>query len=539
MFRDFFSNSAIYRVLLLFLIVGAAGATVLGATYEVGPGRAYDSIGDVPWESLQAGDTVLIHWQSTPYREKWVICRQGTASSPIRIRGIPGPGGELPVIDGNGATTRPALNFWNEVRGVLKIGGAGIPPDTMPKHIVVENLHIRSGRPPYTFSDDGGSVRTYANNAAALYIEKGENITIRNCILQDCGNGIFVSSSTSQASRDILVEGSYIHSNGIEDSIYHHNNYTAAIGIIFQHNRFGPLRPGCLGNNLKDRSAGLMVRYNWIEGGNRQLDLVDGEDSGLIRSHPSYRETHVYGNVLIEPEAAGNRQMVHYGGDSGNSGAYRKGTMYFYHNTLVSTRSDRTTLMRLSTNDEHCDFRNNILFVTAGGGTLSLLDSSGILDLSHNWIKPGWVATFGSLGGVINDDGTSVQGENPGFEDPAGKIFTLTGGSDCIDAGTDLHPAVLSDADVARHYVKHRGDEARPTDGSLDIGAYEYSAATPSPCDISQDGSVNVIDLQLLINVILGIDTAHMGDLNGDGRTDVLDLQTLANVILGVMACPG
>ena len=62
-------------------------------------------------------------------------------------------------------------------------------------------------------------------------------------------------------------------------NLFHHNSYTAAIGITFEYNRYGPLLAGAGGNNLKDRSAGMVARYNWIEGGNRQLDLVDAEDS--------------------------------------------------------------------------------------------------------------------------------------------------------------------------------------------------------------------------------------------------------------------
>ena len=54
---------------------------------------------------------------------------------------------------------------------------------------------------------------------------------------------------------------------------------------------------------------------------------------------PSYRETFVYGNVLIEFDGEGNRQMIHYGGDSGREERYRNGTLYFYHNTVVSTRT--------------------------------------------------------------------------------------------------------------------------------------------------------------------------------------------------------
>ena len=89
-----------------------------GTLYEVGPNKPYASIGAGPWESLQAGDTVLIYWRSTPYKEKFVICRQGTAAAPITVRGVLGPNGELPVIDGNGATTRSTLNYWNQNRGV-------------------------------------------------------------------------------------------------------------------------------------------------------------------------------------------------------------------------------------------------------------------------------------------------------------------------------------------------------------------------------------------------------------------------------------
>ncbi len=60
----------------------------------------------MPWESLTAGDTVLIYYRATPYKEKCVICRVGTPAAPITVRGVLGPNGERPVIDGNGATTR-------------------------------------------------------------------------------------------------------------------------------------------------------------------------------------------------------------------------------------------------------------------------------------------------------------------------------------------------------------------------------------------------------------------------------------------------
>jgi hypothetical protein len=456
------------------------------ATYEVGPGKPFGSIGAVPWESLQAGDTVLIYWRTTPYKEKWVISRQGTAAAPITVRGVPGPNGELPVIDGSGATTRPTLNFWNQQRAVIKIGGSNVPADVMPRHIVIERLDIKSGRAPYTFTAANGTTQTYTDNAAAIFVEKGENITVRQSILRDSGNGFFVASSDTVASRSILVEGTYIYDNGIASSLYHHNNYTAAIGITFQYNRFGPPRAGTLGVNLKDRSAGLVVRYNWIEGGNRQLDLVDGEDSALIRTHPSYRSTFVYGNVLIEPAGAGNRQIVHYGGDSGEEPNYRKGTLYFFNNTIVSYRTDRNTIFRLSTNDERADFRNNVVYGTLPGNTQSLLDDTGILDMSHNWIKPGFVSTFNAtLGGVINNDGTTVTGSSPGFANEAAQDFSLAAGSGAVDKGTIISAAALPANDLLREYVVHRSSKARSFDGSIDIGAFELVSGQPAALAIA------------------------------------------------------
>ena len=451
-----------------------AAAPADAATYVVGPGQAYATPSAVPWESLQPGDQVLIHYRSTPYKDKWVICRQGTESLPIVVRGVPGPAGELPVIEGSGATTRLALDYWGEQRAVIKIGGASIPADTMPAYITIENLDVRAARPPYTFVDDGGATQSYVNNAAAIWIEKGEHIVIRNTRMHDAGNGLFVSSAEPDISRDILIEGNAIYDNGNVGSLYEHNTYTEALGITYQYNWLGPTKAGAGGNNLKDRSAGLIVRQNWIEGGNRQLDLVE-TDSLTIQNSAAYRTTFVYGNVLVETEASGNRQIAHYGGDNGTTSKYRKGRLHFYNNTMVSYRTDRTTLFRLSTNEERADVRNNVFYVTAAGSTLSLVDATGILDLTHNWFKPGRVATFGTLSGTINDDGTSIVGNSPGFRDEAGQDFRPAVGSAVANAGTGLAAVLLPEPGISRQYVRHQNSETRPDDGVFDLGAFELT----------------------------------------------------------------
>ena len=61
---------------------------------------------------------------------------------------------------------------------------------------------------------------------------------------------------------------------------------------------------------------------------------------------------------------------------------------------------------------------------------------------------------------------------------------------------------------------------------------------TTSKCDMNSDGAVNVLDMQMLVNAILGVQGAAANDINGDSRIDVLDLQILTNVILGLRSCP-
>lgn len=467
------------RLLFVFCFLISIDVGIDAAVYEVKPGTPIDKIAQVPWATLQPGDTVLIYWKATSYKEKWVICRQGTAAAPITVRGVAGPNGELPVIDGNGAVTPLNLNFASEQRGVIKIGSANIPADTMPKYITIENLDIRGAHPDYQFSDDGGNTQTYSSAASSIYVEKGENITVRNCIMHDSANGFFVASSDEMVSRNILVEGNYIYGNGISGSAFQHNNYTAAIGITFQYNRFGPLRAGSVGNALKDRSAGTVIRYNWIESGNRQLDLVDGEDSVQIRNDPQYRKTLVYGNLLIEPDGAGNSQITHYGGDSGTLADYRKGTLYFYNNTVISTRAGNTTLFRLSSNEENCDARNNIFYNTAAGSNMAMLDDTGVLSVSHNWVKSGWRTSHGTATGTLNNDNTFVNGTSPGFVNEVGQDFKLLSTSAAVNAGTVLNPNVIPADNAVRQYLKHQMSEARPVSGAFDIGAYEYSAIAP------------------------------------------------------------
>ncbi len=459
-----------FQLGLVLLFISTVGQAI---DYHVDSNPPYQNIGDVPWANIQAGDRVFIHWRATPYKEKWVINGVGTEQNPIQVIGVNGPQGQQPIIDGNGATTVPGVNFWNERRGLIKIGGSNTPDNDIPEHIIIENLDLRSARPPFQFTNDSGGTETYSNNAASVYVEIGQNITIRNNTIRDSGNGIFIGANGGQT-QDILIQKNHIYDNGIEGRIFEHNTYTAAIGIIYEGNHFGPLRTGALGNNLKDRSAGLVVRYNWIQDGNRQLDLVDAEDSSVLVNHPSYTTTHVYGNVLMESDGQGNSQMVHYGGDSGTTSDYRKGTLYFYNNTVISTRTGNTTLMRLSTNDETAHVFNNVYYGTGSGNLLALIGGSGQVDMEHNWFKTGWQDCHCTPTGTISDLGSNLTGSDPGFTSVANENWKLLATSVLINNGMAPVASLLPDHAVTQQYIKHQIMQSRPATDTMDIGAYEF-----------------------------------------------------------------
>jgi hypothetical protein len=57
-------------------------------------------------------------------------------------------------------------------------------------------------------------------------------------------------------------------------------------------------------------------------------------------------------------------------------------------------------------------------------------------------------------------------------------------------------------------------------------------------CDLNSDGGVNVLDLQRMVNIVLGISSFSSNyDLNKDGKIDVLDIQIINNVVLGLRSC--
>ncbi len=432
--------------------------------WDIGPGQELESPCDMAWEDVESGTLVRIHWREDPYRCKWVITTEAYEARPLVVMGIPDED-RLPVISGDGATTPTGMDYYNEVRSVIKIGNSEESnPDEQPVWVWLQDLDIRSASPSYSFTDADGLDQSYLPDAGAVHIEAGRQVHLRGLHLHDSANGLVVDEDAS----DTTVSHSWFYDNGIEDEWLMHHANTQTQGITFEYNRFDPLRDGAAGGALEDRSSGLVFRYNWVQGGNHQLELVDTV-SETIRDAADYGTPFIYGNVFVEPADAGATELLIYGGDGSDESWFRKGTLYFFHNTVLSQRPDATTLLRLSSAGESVDFRNNVVH-TSGGGRLWVLAGEGPVLMADNWLTEDWIEEATTEpSGLVDDQGTT-SGKEPGFVDASNLDLHLAEGSPCQGiAGQNA--AAASEHPVDSQYVDPRDSEERST--REDLGAFE------------------------------------------------------------------
>ena len=471
----------LFRASLALLFTGVMAAT----DYHVGPGQTYTQIGQVPWYALQAGDTVYIHYQSTPYREKFLISGQGTASQWIRVLGVPGPNGELPIISGSGATTStnnhyrwqsPQLVQWD---GVIQIAvradnsDGSTPP--LPAYIEVANLQVQDGFSSYSFTAENGTTSQYEGFAACIYARSAKHILIRNNVLTNCGQGFYNWTGDGSSggntwwdgvATDITLRANYFYNNGNPNSYTEHQTYTESDGVTIEYNRYGPQRTNALGSQLKDRSAGTVIRYNYIEQSPAgwDLDLVEPQESyPVLGSKNTYQQAFVYGNAIINKGVSYDPNIVHWNEDhqAGQGRAtLSTGRLYFYDNTVVTVanQSDMSvfSVFNVTWGAYEChsptagtiDLRNNI-FAVIPRTTGSAIPTQQFgycgtenFNFGTNWISPGYTVHGGTVAGTANI--VSPTNNDPSFVSLATNDMHIAPGSSAAGIATALASQVTS-----------------------------------------------------------------------------------------------
>lgn len=392
--------------------------------------------------------------------ERINIQRSGAPDAPIIIRGINDEAGNRPVIDASNV---------NVHRGVFAIGDK-------VHDVVIENLEI-SNAVGARFADRP----QYGNNACAFFLAGCSNITIRNCNIHDCEDGLFATHWADC----ILIENCEIHHNGTKITAEHNRTHNFYFCSERQMVRNCYIHDSTEGENFKSRAGNTIFAYNWVD---EEAIYSVAVDSG------GENNTLWLGNVVMKRTTLGHSQGRLLGIGDGTGVA--SGTLVALNNTFITVFPRDFYLFTEKSSTCDAVLINNVF---AGPGEMFLeKNGKGTVTGFNNWIRSGVSSVPDTLAGTI-------LGDDPGFADSAGLDFRPTTGSPLINSGlprdevmkyvkmvTDkartagsAAPSPIwlaavaeieSSVPASEPVRKGHGFIKRPDDGKLDIGAYEYSA---------------------------------------------------------------
>lgn len=375
--RDPRRSSFPSRCLLALALLSACGSTedippeeveaptgLSGVVYEVGPGKAFATLGAVVGR-LKPGDTVQVYPGAAPYAGGVAFTRPGTAQMPILIKGVRQGG------------VRPAL-----------VGGAST---------------VEFGADHYVFDGfdlSGGTSQVVSHHA--------HGIIIRDTFIHDGpSHGVLSADANSGSLTLDYVEVARCGAGQYRHPIYVATDETAHPGAAFRM-RHCYVHEGRGGNNVKTRAQRNEIYYNWIEGAfYRELELIgpDGQDPGLSRE-----DSDVVGNVLVKTSTA---PVVRIGGDgTGDTG----GRYRFVNNTIVLAPQS-SAAVQVFDRVQSLELHNNVFYRSGGGGVTVLSDRDAtwvagraVLAGGGNWLPTGSTAPTELTG--------TLQGAQPGFAGP-------------------------------------------------------------------------------------------------------------------------
>lgn len=266
------------------LVLRTADAPI-GRVHSVGIGQRYAAPADLP--ALQPGDVVELH--PGTHRGGWKVHDSGTALRPLVIRGI---GTERPVLDASGQVLD---GVGANARAVLQLHGS---------NVVVEHLTLGNGR--------------NGRNAAGIRCVDAHSITIRDCRIHDCDQGI----------------------DAVADRVVIENNDVGPVGTAMNNGYCHLLHLGggaatVRGNLLHDATHGqglMSANRSLVMEANRISGCADGEISFLDIGRE--RSIALVGNLLVsQPRVAGNnriRTLELYGPHGGD--------LWLAYNTIVAAK---------------------------------------------------------------------------------------------------------------------------------------------------------------------------------------------------------
>ena len=381
----------------LALLSAAAVLPAHAATREVGPGKPYATPCRA-FAAAAAGDLIQITGNTTYSGDVCAITK-----SNLTIRGVNG----RPKIDAAG---KYALG-----KGTWVVQGS---------NVVVENVEMLGAKVPDA-------------NGAALRLE-GTNFTLRSSFIHDNQNGIL--SGANLNSKIVIEKTEFGHNGGGTGQT--HNVYIGNVGSLTFRYNFS--HDANVGHNLKSRARVNTIVYN------RFSSTPAGQTGTTASGKPSYEidlpnagTSYIIGNVIHQPAAHSNPNMVAYGEEGASNPGH---DLYLINNTFLNDDSARGNFVMVGSGvTKKILLQNNIL-----GGTGTITNQVGAVQkTNYRSIAPGFVnraawdlrPTANAL--VVNV--ASTPGTSP--------------------TGVSLKPVA--------QYLHNANGNTRPVVKVLDVGAYE------------------------------------------------------------------
>ena len=400
-------------------------------------------------------------------------------------------------------------------------------------------------------------------------------ITLRNNVLHDSYNNDILK--INNGAGQITVEGNIFYNQTGSDE---HIDVNSVTNVVIQDNIFFNDFAGSGRTNGNDTSSYIVVKdsnggddtilgsrhitirrnifLNW-EGSSGHNFILVGEDG------KSYHEAH---DVLVE-----NNLMLGNAANVMRASFGVKGArdVLFRNNTITGDLPSLAYAMRLNTEgnnpfNENIRFLNNIW--SDPTGTMGAENSSRPNDFSDT--PPGYTISFELSSNLYWNGDRSIPADGSeliNFTDDAQRLVAdplLKDQSNLVLPRWNSDAKIFADGSntirqsfekIATLYGKPSAgspaiDAADPAHSPLDdilgnprftgsdpdIGAYEVGAVAKLACDLNLDGTVDVLDVQVCVNVIIGVTTdseiVTRADVNQDNKLDDVDLQAIVNSIL-------
>ncbi len=486
----------IVKIILYMLVVGFIALPVAGyaAVYYVATTGNDSNPGtqSQPWLTIQhaadtvvAGDTVIV--ESGDYNERVELPshKSGTAdakivfkadpSRSVNMTGFVGDQNDYIVINGFNITyTGPA---WH---------GGGVWVDGDHWEIVNNYFH---------------DVTTAAINPTTLLDHSTDYLYIANNHMYKCNKGFVIRGNNCIAENN-EAERLVRHSNYGEDADY--SRFFGSNNII-RNNYFHGTRMDEIGNSHVDgfqtfenngyTAKNIIIEGNVVEGPVHEIAMLtgaDGSHDNIVFRNNIFTNSRSWGI-----DACGITSLK----------IYNNVFAYINHSGIgfSAARSG-------SGNPCTGEVKNNIFFNVYKE---YWAHDGSIMDAEKNLLYK----TDGTVD--PNEYPNDIINQNPDFVAPAATNgdFHLRPGSPAIDHGVTI-----------TSFNTDKDGNSRPQGSGYDIGAYEYVDYADE--DVNRDNYVNISDVQLVVNVILGNATNSRADVNGDGNYTVSDVQEVVNGIV-------